>query len=144
MFHFFSSQVSSLLMKHPDLQGEVQEIFQQLHSCSKTTDMYSAAQTPNNQSGESIIAPGGSYAEEERKKQAVCAKNITVTSNGEKVVVWTRWEQTNVFRLIWCENFPTSGYFCHLCTFNVSISIYITDSSFYIFYMMEQHKLALF
>ncbi|XP_038133106.1 GON-4-like protein [Cyprinodon tularosa] len=83
-------KVSSLLMKHPDLQGEVQEIFQQLHSCSKTTDTYSAAQTPNNQSGESIIAPGGSYAEEERKKQAVCAKNITVTSNGEKVVVWTR------------------------------------------------------
>ncbi|MEQ2180468.1 hypothetical protein GOODEAATRI_001519 [Goodea atripinnis] len=82
--------VSSLLRKHPDLQGEVQEIFQQLHTCSKTTDVDLASQNPNNGNSEPIDAVVGSDEDDEGEQQAVCAKNITVTSNGEKVIVWTR------------------------------------------------------
>ncbi|MED6268062.1 hypothetical protein CHARACLAT_018468, partial [Characodon lateralis] len=83
-------KVSSLLRKHPDLQGEIQEIFQQLHTCSKTTDVDLASQNPNNGNSEPIDAVVGSDEDDEGEQQAVCAKNITVTSNGEKVIVWTR------------------------------------------------------
>lgn len=87
-------KVSSLLRKHPDLQGEVQEIFQQLHTCSRSTEVDSASQTPGSGDREQLNAmaerDGGDDDDEEGEQRAVCAKNITVSSNGEKVVVWTR------------------------------------------------------
>ncbi|KAM4725905.1 GON-4-like protein [Anableps anableps] len=82
-------KVSSLLRKHPDLQDEVQEIFQQLHTCSQST-VDPASQNPSNRKGEPIGALVESDEDDEGEQQAVCAKNITVSSNGEKVVVWTR------------------------------------------------------
>ncbi|PWA33385.1 hypothetical protein CCH79_00014074 [Gambusia affinis] len=78
-------RVSSLLRKHPDLQDEVQEIFQQLHSCSQ-----SAGQNPSSGTGEPIDPLVEGDEDDDREQQAVCAKNITVSSSGEKVVVWTR------------------------------------------------------
>ncbi|XP_043994871.1 GON-4-like protein isoform X1 [Gambusia affinis] len=78
-------KVSSLLRKHPDLQDEVQEIFQQLHSCSQ-----SAGQNPSSGTGEPIDPLVEGDEDDDREQQAVCAKNITVSSSGEKVVVWTR------------------------------------------------------
>nr|XP_015828912.2 GON-4-like protein isoform X1 [Nothobranchius furzeri]XP_015828914.2 GON-4-like protein isoform X1 [Nothobranchius furzeri]XP_015828915.2 GON-4-like protein isoform X1 [Nothobranchius furzeri]XP_015828916.2 GON-4-like protein isoform X1 [Nothobranchius furzeri] len=85
-------KVSSLLRHHPDLQEEVQGFFQQLHTgSSKTTKMNSATQNAHDQKTTVVInTPLGSESEEEREQRAVCAKNITVTSNGEKVIVWTR------------------------------------------------------
>ncbi|XP_054878476.1 GON-4-like protein [Poeciliopsis prolifica] len=82
-------KVSSLLRKHPDLQDEVQEIFQQLHSCSQTA-ADSACQNPSSGTGEPIDALVEGDEDDDREQQAVCAKNITVSSSGEKVVVWTR------------------------------------------------------
>uniref|UniRef100_A0A1A7XBV9 Gon-4-like (C.elegans) n=1 Tax=Iconisemion striatum TaxID=60296 RepID=A0A1A7XBV9_9TELE len=85
-------KVSSLLRHHPDLQEEVQDFFQQLHTgSSKASKMNSATQNPHDQKKTMVInTPLGSESEEEGEQRAVCAKNITVTSNGEKVVVWTR------------------------------------------------------
>ncbi|XP_036001285.1 GON-4-like protein [Fundulus heteroclitus] len=83
-------KVSSLLRKHPDLQGEVQEIFQQLHTCSRTAEVDPASQIPDSGDGAPTDAMLESDEDDEGQRRAVCAKNITVTSNGEKVVVWTR------------------------------------------------------
>lgn len=56
--------------------------------------MDSASQTPGNADREPLNATverdEGDDGDEEGEQRAVCAKNITVTSNGEKVVVWTR------------------------------------------------------
>ncbi|XP_013877898.1 GON-4-like protein [Austrofundulus limnaeus] len=88
-------KVSSLLKQHPDLQEEVQEFFQQLHTRSspeatgsENTNVDSTSQNPRDENRGSLPAHTGSDNEDEQ--HAVCAKNITVTSNGKKVVVWTR------------------------------------------------------
>ncbi|KAM9738637.1 uncharacterized protein gon4la isoform 1-T1 [Menidia menidia] len=82
------AKVSSLLRNHPDLHAEVQDFFQRLHTssspvatCSKTTKMDSAKR---------VDTQTGSDKEAEEKRRAVCAKNITMTPTGEKVVVWNR------------------------------------------------------
>ncbi|KAM4539996.1 GON-4-like protein [Odontesthes bonariensis] len=90
-------KVSSLLRHHPDLHGEVQEFFQQLHTCStpgatgtETTKEDSATQKAPDRNWERVDTQTGSDREDEEKRRAVCAKNITMTSTGEKVIVWTR------------------------------------------------------
>ncbi|XP_017285076.1 GON-4-like protein isoform X2 [Kryptolebias marmoratus] len=82
-------KVSSLLRQHPDLQEEVRDFFQQLHTCS--SPVATSSTNPHGKNRRTArAAHTGSDSEEEREQQAVCAKNITVTSNGKKVVVWTR------------------------------------------------------
>ncbi|XP_024154023.1 GON-4-like protein isoform X1 [Oryzias melastigma] len=74
-------KVASLLRHHADLQVEVREFFQQLHTSSGSTT--GAVDSQNNS--------GGDGTEGDREEQrAVCAKNSKLTSTGEKVVVWTR------------------------------------------------------
>ncbi|XP_042337032.1 GON-4-like protein [Plectropomus leopardus] len=77
-------QVSALLSSHAHLQQEFWDFFQQLHgqpspiaTSSETTETDRATQNPPDRN-------------RKRTQRAVCAKNISRSSNGEKVVIWTR------------------------------------------------------
>ncbi|XP_076610154.1 GON-4-like protein [Chaetodon auriga] len=100
-------KISSLLRRHPHLQEEFWEFFQQLHgqsspiaTSSETTETDYASQTPPDGNRKRVDrrtseesetgSDGGEEEEEEESERPVCAKNISVTSSGEKVVVWTR------------------------------------------------------
>ncbi|XP_037651781.1 GON-4-like protein [Sebastes umbrosus] len=89
-------KISSLLRRHSDLHQEFLEFFQQLHgvtsspvaTSSKTTETDHVSQNP---------PPNGNRKRAERRpsdkaepEQPVGAKNISLSSTGEKVVVWTR------------------------------------------------------
>ncbi|KAM9383664.1 GON-4-like protein [Pholidichthys leucotaenia] len=68
-------KLCSLLKNHPHLQQEVHTFFK----LSAATDRSTHG------------SPAGNMEEEEQRTAAlVCAKNVTVTSTGEKVVSWTR------------------------------------------------------
>ncbi|XP_044028246.1 GON-4-like protein [Siniperca chuatsi] len=97
-------KISSLLKRHPDLQEEFWEFFQQLHgqssplaTSSETTETDHVSQNPpggnrkrvDRQTSEESET-GSDGAEEEESERPVCAKNISMTATGEKVVVWTR------------------------------------------------------
>ncbi|KAM6899971.1 GON-4-like protein [Xenentodon cancila] len=76
---------------HPDLQGEIRVLFQQIHTSTsqvitsfKTTNVDSASQTFPDEYDRV------NSEKDEEDKQAFCAKNITMSSTGEKVVIWTR------------------------------------------------------
>lgn len=73
------NKLSSLLCHHPDLQQELRQFYQEFH----TTNSAAQSSPDRNQ---------GTDREEqdEGERQAVCAKNITLTATGEKVVMWTR------------------------------------------------------
>ncbi|KAM3596046.1 uncharacterized protein V6R79_007383 [Siganus canaliculatus] len=84
-------EVSSLLRLHPQLQQEFWEFFQQLSiqpspgvSRSATDSVSQNPPVRNRKSSDSDREEG---AESGRH---ICAKNISVMSSGEKVVVWTR------------------------------------------------------
>lgn len=64
-------KISSLLKHHPHLQEDFWEFFQQLHARS-------ANQLTRDRQ------------EEEESERPLCAKNVLMTSSGEKVVMWTR------------------------------------------------------
>ena len=93
------SQISSLLKRHPDLQEEFWEFFQQLRAqsspiatSSEATGMDCVSQNPpdKNRKTSEESATGSDREEEEESGRAVCAKNVSMTSSGGKVVVWTR------------------------------------------------------
>lgn len=78
-----------MLQRHPDLQEEFWEFFQQLHeqpspiatSCDATeTDLQASEQSETGRE------------RQEESGRPVDAKNISVTMSGEKVVIWTRSE----------------------------------------------------
>ncbi|XP_022603122.1 GON-4-like protein isoform X2 [Seriola dumerili] len=89
-------KIASLLKQHPDLQ----ECFQQLHAHSlptgtspETTKADLVFQNcDRNKKGVDHQMSGESEtgSDREEEKQPVCAKNISMSSTGEKVVVWTR------------------------------------------------------
>ncbi|XP_035848957.1 GON-4-like protein [Sander lucioperca] len=94
-------QISSLLRRHSDLQQEFWEFFQQLHgrpspAATNHTESDYASQNPpdGNRKGreqrEEQTGSDGEREEEEKEEQPVGAQNISLTSTGEKVVVWTR------------------------------------------------------
>ncbi|XP_078101069.1 GON-4-like protein isoform X2 [Sander vitreus] len=92
-------QISSLLRRHSDLQQEFWEFFQQLHGRSSPaatnhTESDYASQNPpdgNRKGGEQREEQTGSDGErKEEEERPVGAQNISLTSTGEKVVVWTR------------------------------------------------------
>ena len=93
-------QITSLLKCHPDLQEEFWEFFQQLHAqpsplatSSDTTEADYMSQNPPHGNWKRDESEAGCDREEgEESGRAVCAKNISVTSSVEKVVVWTRSE----------------------------------------------------
>ncbi|XP_068188567.1 GON-4-like protein isoform X2 [Antennarius striatus] len=77
-------KISSLLQHHPSLQEEFWEFFQQLHTpgSDNTATDYMSQNPPDRKSADPTS--------EEESERHVGAKNISTTSNGEKVVVWTR------------------------------------------------------
>ncbi|XP_040909824.1 GON-4-like protein isoform X2 [Toxotes jaculatrix] len=87
-------KISSLLAHHPDLH----QFFHQLHSrtspiatSSETTKVDSAFQKNRTGSDHQMSDESGTGSDrEEEEERAVCAKNISMTSTGEKVVIWTR------------------------------------------------------
>ncbi|KAM8766703.1 uncharacterized protein gon4la isoform 1-T2 [Acanthopagrus schlegelii] len=91
-------KITSLLKRHPDLQEEFWEFFQQLHAqpsplatSSDTTEADYMSQNPPHGNWKRDESDAGCDREEgEESGRAVCAKNISVTSSVEKVVVWTR------------------------------------------------------
>ncbi|XP_070840603.1 GON-4-like protein [Chaetodon trifascialis] len=97
-------KISSLLKRHPHLQEEFWEFFQQLHgqsspvaTGSETTEMDHASQNPPDGNRKRVdrrtseeSETGSDGEEEEESEPPVCAKNISMTSSGEKVIVWTR------------------------------------------------------
>ncbi|XP_070778322.1 GON-4-like protein [Enoplosus armatus] len=85
-------KISSLLKRHPDLQEEFWEFFQQLQTQSSPVATISET---NNRNSKRIDRQTSEESEtgsdrEEEEGRPVCAKNISMTSTGEKVVVWTR------------------------------------------------------
>ncbi|XP_049891374.1 GON-4-like protein [Epinephelus moara] len=83
-------QISSLLRHHSDLQEEFWEFFKQLHGQSSPV-----ATGPKTIEGDCITQnpPDGNRKRAEASdelERPVCAKNISMTSSGEKVIVWTR------------------------------------------------------
>lgn len=86
-------KISSLLRLHPDLQQEFWDFFQQLHAPSSpvatVSDTIETDCISQNPSDISEDRETGSDSQEE-EEPPVCAKNASVTSNGEKVIVWTR------------------------------------------------------
>uniref|UniRef100_A0A3P9IAA2 CASP8-associated protein 2 n=1 Tax=Oryzias latipes TaxID=8090 RepID=A0A3P9IAA2_ORYLA len=89
-------KVASLLSHHADLQVEVREFFQQLHTCtlptatgSETADVGWASQNNAHCDGKRVDCCSEEDRDQEEQR-AVCAKNSKLTSTGEKVVVWTR------------------------------------------------------
>lgn len=97
-------KISSLLKRHPDLQEEFWEFFQQLHaqplplatSYKSTETDYMSKNPPDGNRKRVDRQPSdksetGSDGEEEvESERPLCAKNISMTPSGEKVVVWTR------------------------------------------------------
>ncbi|XP_028281569.1 GON-4-like protein [Parambassis ranga] len=95
----FSSQdvekLTSLLRCYPQLQQEVRELFLQLHlspraTASNVTNAHSVSLNPLDGNKEKDESESGKEEEEEEECRVVCAKNVSLTSTGEKVVVWTR------------------------------------------------------
>ncbi|XP_045915181.1 GON-4-like protein isoform X1 [Micropterus dolomieu] len=97
-------KVSSLLKRHPGLQEEFCEFFQQLHgqsspvaTSSETAERDCVSQNPPDGNGKRVdrqaseeCETGSDREEGAESERPVCAKNISMTSTGEKVVVWTR------------------------------------------------------
>ncbi|XP_075931615.1 GON-4-like protein isoform X3 [Anarhichas minor] len=77
-------KISSLLRRHTHLHREFWEFFQQLHGSE--TD-YVSQNPPLHGNGKRVERRESKEAESE---QPVCAKNMSMTSTGEKVVKWTR------------------------------------------------------
>ncbi|XP_068423200.1 GON-4-like protein isoform X2 [Clinocottus analis] len=77
-------KISSLLRHHSDLHKEFWDFFQQLHD-SETA--FKSQNPPLRRSRKKVKHRASKGAESERP---VGAKNISLTSSGEKVVVWTR------------------------------------------------------
>ncbi|KAM6903919.1 GON-4-like protein isoform 1-T1 [Lycodopsis pacificus] len=77
-------KISSLLRRHTHLHREFWEFFQQLHGSE--TD-YVSQNPPLHGNGKRVVCRESKEAESE---QPVCAKNMSMTSTGEKVVEWTR------------------------------------------------------
>ncbi|KAF7646551.1 hypothetical protein LDENG_00185790 [Lucifuga dentata] len=76
--------VSSILRGHSGLQQEFWEFFQHFRCETPDPDFTSGRKTSDSRTGSD---------EEENQDvadQPVCAKNISVTSTGEKVILWTR------------------------------------------------------
>ncbi|XP_041810670.1 GON-4-like protein isoform X4 [Chelmon rostratus] len=97
-------KISSLLKRHPHLRDEFREFFQQLHVQSspiatsrETTETNCMSQNPPDGNRKRVdrqtseeSQTGSDREEEEESERPVCAKNISTTSTGEKVVIWTR------------------------------------------------------
>ncbi|XP_056876965.1 GON-4-like protein isoform X2 [Takifugu flavidus] len=95
-------KITPLLRHHPDLQEELWGLFQQFHgqSLSLATankDMNCVSQNPpdgnRRKEGEDVCEESetGRDAEEEKVSgRPVFAKNISLISSGEKVIMWTR------------------------------------------------------
>ncbi|XP_041868579.1 GON-4-like protein isoform X2 [Melanotaenia boesemani] len=83
-------KVLSLLIHDPNLQGEVQGFFQQVRTCSSPVATSSSTSNVDFTTQNSTDGNRRSGRKKQEEQQAVCAKNITMTSTGEKVVVWTR------------------------------------------------------
>ncbi|KAM9839105.1 GON-4-like protein [Aulostomus maculatus] len=97
-------KISALLKHHPDLQQELKGLFLHLRTQSppvaansETTETNCISQNPPDKPrermdkqtfGESEMGQGA--WEEEEPERALRAKNISMGSNGEKLVVWTR------------------------------------------------------
>ncbi|XP_039461477.1 GON-4-like protein isoform X2 [Oreochromis aureus] len=73
------NKLSSLLCHHPDLQQELRQFYHEFHTTNCATQS-----SPDRSQGTDR------EEQEEGQRQAVCAKNITLTATGEKVVMWTR------------------------------------------------------
>ncbi|XP_013125941.3 LOW QUALITY PROTEIN: GON-4-like protein [Oreochromis niloticus] len=73
------NKLSSLLCHHPDLQQELRQFYHEFHTTNSATQS-----SPDRSQGTDR------EEQEEGQRQAVCAKNITLTATGEKVVMWTR------------------------------------------------------
>ncbi|KAM7373710.1 hypothetical protein PAMP_008544 [Pampus punctatissimus] len=90
-------KISSLLKHNPNLQQEFWEFFKLLQSSpiatsSETTetDCISQNRPDRTRKMSEESETGSDRQEEEESERAVCAKNISMGSNGEKVVIWTR------------------------------------------------------
>ncbi|XP_067353191.1 GON-4-like protein isoform X3 [Channa argus] len=88
-------KISSLLKYHPNLQEEVWGFFQRLHhhlseTSLDTTERDSVYQTVPDRKSRAVGQERNIGKDGENKEQPVCAKNISMTSSGEKVVIWTR------------------------------------------------------
>lgn len=88
-----SSQVTPLLRHHPNLQEELRGLFQQFHhqSLSLATageDVNRDIENPHD--GSEIEEHEESDTGRDAEDEKVFAKNISLISSGEKVVVWTR------------------------------------------------------
>lgn len=90
-------KISSLLRRHPHLQEDFWEFFQQLHARSalvvtgpETTKMDHAALNPPDGPRTEESKSGSDRQEEEESERPLCAQNVLMTSSGEKVVMWTR------------------------------------------------------
>ncbi|XP_061598030.1 GON-4-like protein isoform X2 [Cololabis saira] len=84
-------KVLSLLREHPDLQGEIQVLFRRIHSCTspvRTSFTTTTVDSSQNVPDEDVKRVHSDNDEE--AQQAFCAKNITMSSTGEKVIIWTR------------------------------------------------------
>nr|XP_046273124.1 GON-4-like protein [Scatophagus argus] len=97
-------KISSLLKRHSDLHEEFWEFFQQLRAqsspvaaSSEIAETDCVSQNPPDRNRKRVARqtseesePGSDREEEEESGRPVRAKNISMTSSGEKVVVWTR------------------------------------------------------
>ncbi|TKS89253.1 GON-4-like protein GON-4 -like protein [Collichthys lucidus] len=87
-------KISSALTNHPDLQEEFWDFFQQRHApplpiATSSTETDHMSQNPPENKGVDRET-GSDREEEEESVRAVRARNISMTSRGGKVVVWTR------------------------------------------------------
>ncbi|XP_054461646.1 GON-4-like protein [Anoplopoma fimbria] len=80
-------KISSLLRCHSDLQEEFWEFFQQLHGSE--TD-YVSHNPPLHGNRKKAEGAESEEAEEAESERPVGAKNVSMTTTGEKVVEWTR------------------------------------------------------
>lgn len=96
----FLPQISSALTNHPDLQEEFWDFFQQRHAqpspiATSSTETDHMSQNPPENKGVDRET-GSDREEEEESVRAVRARNISMTSRGGKVVIWTRSEHTRL------------------------------------------------
>ncbi|XP_027142386.1 GON-4-like protein isoform X2 [Larimichthys crocea] len=87
-------KISSALTNHPDLQEEFWDFFQQRHAqpspiATSSTETDHMSQNPPENKGVDRET-GSDREEEEESVRAVRARNISMTSRGGKVVIWTR------------------------------------------------------
>ncbi|XP_026205500.1 GON-4-like protein isoform X2 [Anabas testudineus] len=89
------NKISTLLRHHPDLQEQFWEFFQHLQAHSSQTssgtlEMNSVSLDPPDKNRKSVDRESQTEKEDEEEERPVGAKNMSMTSSGEKVVTWTR------------------------------------------------------